>query len=100
MLSLSTVSLVLLAGLPPVAAPVPESKVVEKLPPGAKVTALEVWPGPITLNNKFSYAQVLVNAKLSTGDTVDVTRMVRFDLPPQVKINDHGLVRPLSLIHV
>ena len=77
-------------------APVPENKSVEKLPPGAKVVSLEAWPGPITLVDKFSYAQLLLSAKLSTGDTVDVTRMAKIDLPAQVKINDHGLVRPVA----
>ena len=84
----------LVAGVFP--APVPENKSVEKLPPGAKVVSLEAWPGPITLVDKFSYAQLLLSAKLSTGDTVDVTRMAKIDLPAQVKISDHGLVRPLS----
>jgi len=96
MFSLSWVSLLLLSGSSPAPAPVPENQSSEKLPPGAKVTALEAWPGPINLANKFSYSQVLINAKLSTGDTVDATRMAKFVLPAQVKMNDHGLVRPVA----
>ena len=77
-------------------APVPEAKSVEKLPPGAKVVSFEAWPGPITLNDRFSYAQLILSAKLSTGDTVDVTRIAKIDVPAQVSINDHGLLRPLA----
>lgn len=64
--------------------------------PGAKVVSFEAWPGPITLNDRFSYAQLILSAKLSTGDTVDVTRIAKIDVPAQVSINDHGLLRPLA----
>src|SRR5262245_14302050 len=66
----------------------------EKLPPGAKVVRIEATPTAITLKNPFDYVQVILTAHLSTGDKVDVTRVVRAEPPAVVKVSPTGLVRP------
>lgn len=67
----------------------------EKLPEGAKVTALEVTPMEIALKGPFSYSQMLVTAVLDSGDRVDVTRMA--EVKPSAdfaKISASRVVRP------
>src|SRR5438046_484572 len=53
----------------------PDADEKEALPAGAKVVALEVTPAAIKLNGNFDSAQLLVTAKLASGDTADVTRL-------------------------
>jgi len=89
-------SLLALAILPGFAEPTVDTKPQEKLPAGAAVTALEAWPGPITLSNRFAYAQLLINGKLASGETMDVTRLVKIQAPSQVKVTETGLVRPIA----
>lgn len=67
----------------------------ESLPKGAQVAALEVQPEAIRLDGRFDYNQLLVTAKLSTGDTADVTRMVEAQLSSEVAtVSPTGLVQP------
>jgi hypothetical protein len=66
----------------------------ETLPTGAKVTKLETTPASIVLKTPFDYSQLLVTATLASGEQVDVTRMVNFTAPEQVKISPPGLIRP------
>ncbi len=68
----------------------------ESLPAGATVVELTAEPATIELANVFDYRQVLVSAKLSTGDVVDVTRQVKMEAPPVVAISPRGLVTPLA----
>ncbi len=68
----------------------------DKLPPGAKVTALESTPAIVTLKTPFEYNQLLVTATLSTGDKVDVTRLVKIEPPAAVKVSPTGTVRPAA----
>ncbi len=72
-----------------------EAVETEVLPKGAKVVSLDIQPREIKLNDRFSYAQVLVSAKLASGDLIDVTRMV--DLVPNkvVSVSRSGQVRPI-----
>jgi hypothetical protein len=53
----------------------------ETLPAGAQVTALEILPPAVVLNGKYDYAQLVVLARLATGDTADVTRLAHFEVP-------------------
>lgn len=52
----------------------------ETLPPGDQVLALEVQPDSVKLVGRHSYVQLLVTARLASGDTVDVTRMATYKL--------------------
>lgn len=93
-------------GVPPAAKPAwaaTESKPLEpaiapeSLPEGAKVVALEVQPARIKLGSPNDYAQLLVTAKLESGDTADVTRLVKFGIKPGVaEISSRGILRPLK----
>jgi hypothetical protein len=66
----------------------------EKLPAGVKVTALESTPASVTLRTPFEYNQLLVTATLSTGDKVDVTRLVKIEAPAVARVSATGQVRP------
>jgi hypothetical protein len=68
----------------------------EKLPPGAKVTKVEVTPARIELKSPFEYRQLLVTGILSNGDRVDLTRMTEFTTPKAVKTSEFGQVRPVA----
>src|SRR5438876_2761370 len=69
----------------------------EPLPQGAIVTGLEIQPARIKFSTPNDYAQLLVTARLESGDTVDVTRIVKFALKPDLaEISARGLLRPLK----
>ncbi|MBI3882051.1 MAG: DUF1549 domain-containing protein [Verrucomicrobia bacterium] len=69
----------------------------ESLPAGAKVVALEVTPASVKLAGKYDSAQLLVNAKLSTGDTADVTRLVSYKFGSKVaEISPTGQIGTLK----
>src|SRR5262245_28497306 len=69
----------------------------EKLPPGAKVVRLEVFPKTIELANRFDYRQLLVTGVLETGEQVDVTRLVKATASDKlVKVSERGQVRPVG----
>ncbi|EDY19020.1 protein of unknown function DUF1549 [Chthoniobacter flavus Ellin428] len=57
-----------------------KAPVKEGLPPDAQVTALEVQPPKVTLSGKYEAAQLVITARLATGDTVDVTRLAKVQL--------------------
>lgn len=59
--------------------PLPES-----LPEGASLRSLAVEPSVVDLHGAYDYTQLLVNGTLTTGDTVDVTRMSKFVLQSDV----------------
>lgn len=48
----------------------------ESLPSGTQVESIEVVPASIQLLGQYDYAQLLVTGVLSSGDRVDITRMV------------------------
>ena len=80
-----------------VAAPLPAADAApEALPPGATVVALEVRPAAVELLSPFAYAQLLVTARLSTGEAVDATRLAAVAGPPAVKVSPLGVVRPAA----
>jgi hypothetical protein len=62
----------------------PRAATPEALPPGAEVKKLELLPQTVALKGRYDYAQVVVLARLATGDTVDVTRMAHFQAPPGI----------------
>lgn len=69
----------------------------ESLPEGAKVVSLSLQPAKINLTRANDYAQLLVTARLESGDTVDVTRMVKFTIKAEAaEISPRGILRPLK----
>ncbi|MFP6750486.1 MAG: hypothetical protein VB855_02330, partial [Pirellulaceae bacterium] len=70
---------------------------VETLPKNLKVISLEAYPDQVELDNPFAYRQLLLTATLKTGETVDLTRMVKLESNPTVvSVSKNGLVRPLT----
>ncbi len=68
----------------------------ESLPEGVKVASLELQPAKIRLTSPNDYVQLLVTARLESGDTMDVTRMVKFTLgADNSEISPRGILRPL-----
>ena len=66
----------------------------EKLDKGFKIVGLEVYPARVELRTPVEYAQLLVTGRLSTGDTVDVTRMVDFAVSKDIaSVTGRGIVR-------
>ena len=59
---------------------------------------IEVQPTQVELTHKFDYRQILVTATLTSGETVDVTRMVTVDATASdvVEVSSMRIVRPLS----
>jgi hypothetical protein len=69
----------------------------EKLPDGAKVAKLEARPAAVKLDGPFAYSQVLVTATLDSGESVDVTRLAKIEVPKNLaSISANGLVRPIT----
>src|SRR5262249_7331696 len=67
----------------------------ESLPPNATIAQLTVQPSSITLNDSGDYVQLLVNGQLESGESVDVTRLVKAESPDAVvKVAASGLVLP------
>ncbi|MCA9044933.1 MAG: DUF1549 domain-containing protein, partial [Planctomycetaceae bacterium] len=65
----------------------------EKLPSGTTVVGLEVLPQSIQLAGPYSYAQLLANAKLNSGDVVDATRIVKISVEGEcVHLNNLGRI--------
>ena len=74
--------------------PAVEKQETESLPNGAKVVGLEVIPTAIKLTSPFDYVQLLVTAKLDSGDRVDVTRLVQSQAAvATVTISPSGIVK-------
>ncbi len=72
-----------------------EAVETEVLPKGATLVALEVKPSDVRLSHRFAYAQLLVTARLASGETIDATRMVEpLISTPIADVSRSGLVRP------
>jgi hypothetical protein len=79
------------------ASPAAAETAKESLPNGGKLVALEVLPTSIDLKHRFDYRQLLVTAKLASGETIDATRMVAVDAPADlVKVSERGQVTPVK----
>jgi WD40 repeat protein len=67
----------------------------ESLPAGAKVASLDVIPAELRFSRPFEYAQMVVTARLETGEAVDVTRAVDAKVSADVvAVSAAGLVQP------
>src|SRR4051794_35712689 len=71
-----------------------EEAAQEKLPDGLKVVSIEARPAAVELKHKFDYRQLLINGKLESGETVDLTRMAKATQESSaVTVSVDGLVR-------
>ncbi len=69
----------------------------EALPAGMQIASLSAQPESIELFGPGSYVQLLVQAKLTSGDTVDVTRLVTSKRSANlVEVSASGLVQPVA----
>ena len=69
----------------------------ESLPEDAKVAGLEIQPAEIKFGSRNDYAQLLVTARLESGDTVDATRLVNYSAENNVAdTSSRGVLRPLA----
>lgn len=69
----------------------------ESLPEGARVASLDVQPAQLRFTSRNDYAQLLVTARLESGDTADVTRLVKFSLKPALaEVSSTGLLTPVT----
>ncbi len=76
---------------------VDDRKERETLPAGAKVVALEVIPKEVKFSRPYEYAQVIVTAKLESGESIDVTRIAEGKLTADVAdLTPAGLIQPKS----
>ena len=91
-LVLSTASLRANALTPEMAAaPAPEA-----LPAGAQIASLDIQPAKIELSGKYESAQLVITAKLVSGETVDVTRLAKLDLDGgAAEVTPTGQIKPL-----
>ena len=69
----------------------------ESLPEGVHVVGLDIQPTQLRFSSRNDYAQLLVTARLDTGDTADVTRMAKYSIKPDLaEISARGILRPLT----
>ena len=69
----------------------------EALPDNAKVLDLAIQPTQLRFASPNDYAQLLVTARLESGDTADVTRLVKIAVQPALaEVSPRGVVRPLT----
>ncbi|MBI2949450.1 MAG: DUF1549 domain-containing protein [Verrucomicrobia bacterium] len=65
--------------------------VKESLPKGAEVTALEVEPSQIRLARRNEHVQLIVTAKLASGDSADVTRLASYSVSDNLgEVSERG----------
>jgi WD40 repeat protein len=69
----------------------------ETLPAGAKIASLDVQPAKVVLTGRYEAAQLLVTAKLASGDVADVTRMAKLNAVGGIaEITPSGQIKPLG----
>ena len=67
----------------------------ESLPAGRNIVSIDVQPSAIELTKPVDYVQVIVSAKLDSGDLVDITRMGSWKVIGNVgHVSSHGLFTP------
>lgn len=69
----------------------------EPLPEMSSIVALELQPARINIGSRNDYAQLLVTARLASGDSVDVTRLAKYTMKPElVSVSSRGVLQPLK----
>src|SRR2546423_10854950 len=72
-----------------------EDKEEMKKPVQGQIVALEIQPSRLKFNSANEYAQLLVTARLASGETADVTRMAKFSMKqPLADISPRGILTP------
>ncbi len=62
-----------------------------------RLTRLAISPSSISLKGPNSYNQLLVAGTLDSGEVVDLTRLVRWEVPrPIAEVEERGIIRPVS----
>lgn len=70
----------------------------DSLPEGSRVTRLEISPAVIELDSPNAYHQLLVTARLNSGDQADLTRQVKWQLDqPVATVDAYGKVSPTKV---
>jgi hypothetical protein len=73
-----------------------KAPVMEALPAGAQIISLDVQPEKIAIAGKYEAAQIVVTAKLASGELADVTRIAKLVLDGETaEVNASGQVKPL-----
>ena len=73
-----------------------KAPVVEALPAGAQIAALDVQPARIVLSGKYEAAQLVITARLASGELADVTRLAKLSADGGVAdVTASGQVKPL-----
>ena len=68
----------------------------EALPAGAQIAALEVQPQKVALSGKYEAAQLVITARLASGDTIDVTRLAKLQIDGGIaEVSASGQVTPV-----
>jgi hypothetical protein len=74
-----------------------KAPVTETLPAGAQVMSLEVQPAKVVINGRYEAAQLIITAKLASGDSLDVTRIAKLQATGAVaEVTPLGQVKPLA----
>jgi hypothetical protein len=67
----------------------------DELPKGRQVVGIEVSPATVVLDSPGAYNQLLVTAKLNSGESADLTRQVTWTLDkPVAAVEGRGVARP------
>jgi len=77
--------------------PAARFEVPEALPPPEAIAALEVTPSTVTLAGAYQSVQLLVTARLTSGERVDVTRLSTFAWAAKIgAVSATGQLSPLT----
>ena len=69
----------------------------EELPKGRKVAAIKITPAKINLDSPGAYNQLLVTGTFDTGETADLTRLVKFTTDGKIaSVTDRGIAQPIG----
>ncbi|MCA9138030.1 MAG: DUF1549 domain-containing protein, partial [Planctomycetales bacterium] len=60
------------------------------------IEQIEVHPQSVGLHSPYAYAQLVVTAKTTSGESIDVTRACSFETPAGVVANGSGLIGPTA----
>lgn len=77
-----------------IAAPVPDAP-LEEFPSSDQLVSIKAAPASIQLNDAFEKTQLVLTGQLASGNSLDVTRMVRLQVekPGVITVSNTGLVR-------
>ncbi|MBT5691645.1 MAG: DUF1549 domain-containing protein [Opitutae bacterium] len=69
----------------------------ESLPNEFKLSGISIEPGSIEIKRSGAYVQLIISAKLSSGEQVDITRVAKFQVAGGIaKVSPRGLLNPVK----